>query len=469
MSRIREIRTKLADAERERDTIIDQALDQDREVTTSEAKKLRAYDSKAKLLDEEIDREIAKGDRDEARSAPRARQTRPIIPMGQPDQLGGLPGDYAHAHAYGHAAGDPFTAHLPDAVCGGGGFGNVGEMLAAIAQQASGSGADSRLAQLDVQRISAISEGSSSGGGFFIPTQHASGLLASSTIQQATLLDNSMVVPMGRESMQCPGWSDDSHATSPYGIEWGVVAEDAEFPEQDLTSNAVLMVAHKHGALFYTSNEWLADVDRGGDAKIQQIMSASLRWHIENLLWTGNGVANPIGVTAADGTLTIDAEVTQAPKTIVYENLQNMYARMLPGSHDRAIWVANQTVLPQLLNMTITAGAASTAIPIVQPYAGAGVAGAPAQAIFGRPLYISEHLQPLGTAGDFVFIDPSKYLFGDRRMVTVDVDRSYRFKNDQTAFRVSARFAGAPAMAGTFQPANSADTCGYAVQIAERA
>jgi hypothetical protein len=51
--------------------------------------------------------------------------------------------------------------------------------------------------------------------------------------------------------------------------------------------------------------------------------------------------------------ITISKETSQAASTLLWANIVKMYSRMLPTSLGKAVWIMNQDVLPQLLQMTL--------------------------------------------------------------------------------------------------------------------
>ena len=64
--------------------------------------------------------------------------------------------------------------------------------------------------------------------------------------------------------------------------------------------------------------------------------------------------------------------------------------------------------------------------------------------LMGYPIFFIENCPTLGTAGDLILADWSKYVIGDRQMVTIDSSKHFRFQNDITAWRAVARLDGRP-------------------------
>jgi HK97 family phage major capsid protein len=194
-----------------------------------------------------------------------------------------------------------------------------------------------------------------------------------------------------------------------------------------------------------------------------------LRWYVENLLWAGIGGGEPLGALNGAGALEIPKETGQKADTIAVENVVKMWSRLRPGSHSRAIWACNASCFPQLATLSLAVGTGGAPVSLLQTNtAGAGIAAAPATAMLGRPLYMSEHLPALGEAGDLVLLNPTLYLLGDRKQITLDASPHVRFETDSTVFRVAARLDAMPIYNTTLTPKNG-PSAGWLVKIAERA
>lgn len=344
-----------------------------------------------------------------------------------------------------------------------GGFANVGEFFAALYRKDRGEGFDERLRPLAV-----VDTTTGSSGGFAMPVMFVVKTFQEG-LEDTILLNSCDKQEMTADTCICPTWPDENHSTSsPYGISWFQVPESGDFTETTTKLGGLKLEAKKSGAMIYISNEWLRAVPMTMSNRIEEIFRSSLRHYIEGLLWNGNGSGQALGALVAPGSLEVAKQATQAvgSATIVTENIVNMWARLKPGSHSRSIWVCNQTALPQLSTLTMNVGTGGSNVGILNPET-RSVSGAPSMGIFGRPLYMSEHLPVVGTAGDICLLDPMMYLFGDRLSIIVDTSAHYRFLQDQTAFRPQARFDAQPVLRSVITPENG-DTCAWLVKIADR-
>jgi HK97 family phage major capsid protein len=137
-----------------------------------------------------------------------------------------------------------------------------------------------------------------------------------------------------------------------------------------------------------------------------------------------------------------------------------MYARMLPQSLGSAVWVVNQTTLPQLLSLTIDVGTGGSAIGLIQQ-----IGDTPFMSLLGRPIIITEKVAALGSAQDVNFLDFGYYLLGDRQAVSMDTSPHSRFMQDEFELRIIERVDGRPWIQSALTPVNG-DTISPVVSLA---
>src|SRR5690606_29725011 len=108
-----------------------------------------------------------------------------------------------------------------------------------------------------------------------------------------------------------------------------------------------------------------------------------------------------------------------------------------------------------------------------------GTAGAPTNllkddgrgnfTLAGRPLNFSEKAQTLGTEGDLMLIDPTRYGVGLRAGLRIDVSEHAEFMTDRTVVRAILRVDGKSIDPLPITPLNGADTLAPFVTLATRA
>ena len=160
--------------------------------------------------------------------------------------------------------------------------------------------------------------------------------------------------------------------------------------------------------------------------------------------------------------VSVAKESGQAADTIVWENIVKMYARMLPGSLGRAVWIANNDTFPELATMALSVGTGGSAI-----WLNNGAVGPP-MTILGRPVIFTEKASTVGDAGDITFVDFGYYLIGDRQAMSASSSAHFKFQNDLTAYRIIERVDGRPWLQSAITPVKGSNDLSPFVQIAER-
>ena len=124
---------------------------------------------------------------------------------------------------------------------------------------------------------------------------------------------------------------------------------------------------------------------------------------------------------------------------------------MLPGSLNRAVWIASIDTFPQLAVMELSTG--SPAVWINN-----GMSEGPPMTLLGRPVIFTEKVPGLGTTGALNFVDFGYYLIGDRQVMSAMSSPHFKFQNDLTAYRIIERVDGRPWLESAITPKNNTDT-----------
>jgi HK97 family phage major capsid protein len=224
----------------------------------------------------------------------------------------------------------------------------------------------------------------------------------------------------------------------------------------------VVLDAKKLTAYAVVPNELIADSAASFDAFINQAFPEAVAFGEDGAFFDGTGVGEPLGFMDAPAMVAITAEAGQPATTIVWENLVKAFARMLPASLNRAVWIVAPDTFPELATMALSVGTGGSAV-----WLNNGAAGPP-MTILGRPVIISEKARTLGAAGDVNFVDLAYYLIGDRQVMSAQSSEHANFDTDETAFRFIERVDGRPWIQSAITPRNSGDTLSPFVQLAAR-
>ena len=302
-------------------------------------------------------------------------------------------------------------------------------------------------------------------GGFLVPETLRSELLRVS-LESAIVRPRARVIPMDSARVPFPTIDSTSNASSVYG---GIVGywteEGGTFTETEATFGRVVLDASKLAAYCEVPNELLRDSIISFGALIDQLLPSAISWFEDDAFIRGTGVGQPLGIMLSDALVSVAKETNQAADTIVWENIVNMYSRMLPGSLDSAVWVAHINTFPALATMSLAVGTGGSAIWLSN-----GVQGPPVT-ILGRPVIFTEKMETLGGGGsgkDIAFLDFSYYLVGDRQEMRAESSPHYQFKNDITAYRVTERVDGRGWLASAITPRKGTTTLSPFVTLDER-
>jgi HK97 family phage major capsid protein len=299
-------------------------------------------------------------------------------------------------------------------------------------------------------------------GGFLIPEVLRSELLTVA-LETAIVRPRARVIPMDSLRVPFPAVDSTTNVSSVFG---GIIAywtqEAAALQDTSAKFSQIVLDANKLTAYTEVPNELIADSIISFEAYINQIFPEALAFYEDYAFLKGSGVGEPKGVLNSNAMVSVAAEAAQPTATIVWENIVKAYARMLPGSLNRAVWIVSPDTFPELATMALSVGTGGSAVWLPN-----GV-GAPTMTILGRPVIVSEKASVLGTAGDIAFVDLGFYLIGDRQTMSATSSMHFKFQNDVTAFRIIERVDGRPWLESAITPKNGGSALSPFVQLATR-
>jgi len=303
-----------------------------------------------------------------------------------------------------------------------------------------------------------------SDGGFLIPEVLRAELLRVA-LEQSVVRKNARVVPMESLTVPYPILDSTSNANSVYGGVIGYWTEEGgTLTDSSPTFGRIVLSAKKLTLYSEIPNELFSD----SLISVQQFMAESypeaLMWFEDCAFTDGNGVGQPLGYLNAPAAVSVAKESGQPAATIVWENIVKMYARMLPSSISRAVWVINNDAFPELATMALSVGTGGSAIWIGD---GGGEATPPMR-ILGRPVIFTEKVSSVGTAGDINFVDFGYYLIGDRQAMQTATSTEFKFGADKTSVRVIERVDGTPWIKSAITPRKGGNTLSPFVKVATR-
>jgi HK97 family phage major capsid protein len=305
-----------------------------------------------------------------------------------------------------------------------------------------------------------------SAGGFLVPEVLRAELLRVA-LETAIVRPRGRVIPMDSATVPFPTIDSTSNASTVYGgVSASWVEEGGTLPESEAKFGRVLLRASKLVSRCDVPNELLSDSIISFAAFIDSILPAALAWFEDVAFINGTGVGQPLGVMNSPALVSVAKETGQGADTLLWENIVNMYPRMLPASLGSAVWVANIDTFPQLATMSLAVGTGGSAI-----WLNNGVVGPP-MSILGRPVIFTEKMETLGGGGsgkDIAFLDFGYYLIGDRMQMRAESSIHAQFTADQTVFRIIERVDGRGWLQSAITPRKGTKTLSPFVTLDERA
>lgn len=319
---------------------------------------------------------------------------------------------------------------------------------------------------LDTRLVHTRNLGESFGdaGGFLVPEEFRPDLMQI-PLEQSIIRPRAFTMPMASASLRIPAVKDSSHASNLFGgvsASWGSEAEDISSSSNQPAFGQVVLDAHKLTGYTVVSNELIQDSAIAVDTLLSRMFGQAISYFEDVAFISGTGAGQPQGILNSECLVTVAKETGQAATTIVKENLDKMYARLLPSSHGNAVWIANSDIFPQLASLSQAVGTGGGPVWVSQ------MAGGPPTSIYGHPVIFTEKAATLGTVGDIMLVDLSYYLIGDRQALTTAASPHVRFVNQETVFSFTERLDGRMWLDSALTPRTGSNTVSPAVALATR-
>jgi len=147
----------------------------------------------------------------------------------------------------------------------------------------------------------------------------------------------------------------------------------------------------------------------------------------------GNGVGCPIGILGCAAEKEI---IRTTASAIVFDDIANMLTAFLADSWGKGVWVANQSIIPQLLAITDSAGNSL----FIQGDVTKGISST----LFGIPIVFNGKTPVLGSKGDLMLCDMSYYIIKDGSGPYFATSEHVYFTTNKTVVKMFKLVDGAP-------------------------
>lgn len=344
------------------------------------------------------------------------------------------------------------------------GFSSLGEMLSAVRRSAEFGQHDNRLVRSSAE---GMNETVPSEGGYLVG-QDLLGGVAKRMYDRSLIAGRCERIPIGANSNSLK-WNEIDEVSRKDGSrnggvraywtgEAGTVA--ASFPK--LATQTISL--QKVMAFVYATEELLQDTT-ALEAMVTNLVGDEIAYKLDDTILNGDGSGKPLGWANSNAAITVSKESGQAAGSIVFENIVKMRSRLWARSRGNSVWYINQDCEPELHTMSLAVGTGG--VPVYLP--ASGLAGAPYDTLYGRPVIPIEHAETVGTAGDIWYCDPSQYRLIDKGGIKQAVSMHVKFLTDEQVFRFTYRVNGQPLWSSALTPAKGVNTQSPFVRLQTRA
>jgi HK97 family phage major capsid protein len=183
------------------------------------------------------------------------------------------------------------------------------------------------------------------------------------------------------------------------------------------------------------------------DAELKSIFSGAISFAEDMAFLNGDGNAKPKGVLQSPALITYSTR--SASNQFKLADAANMMGAMMPQSRPKAVWVMVNNLFSYLVQLADSSGRV-TYVPNVGTGYGDAKLATGTLLLFGRPVLFTERLNALGTAGDVLLADFSKYIVADTGTLEIAASDQYAFNTNQITFRIIKRTDGQPQIDAPF-------------------
>lgn len=306
---------------------------------------------------------------------------------------------------------------------------------------------------------SSMVEGIPEFGGYSVPEEYGAFLMDKS-LENEIIRPRATVWAMGSETKKIPAFDGADRTNNLFGGISGEWLEEGQTGTRKAAKLRLIQLTAKKLACFsQASNELIAD-GMSFEEMLAGALIKGIGWYMDYAFINGTGEGQPLGILNDPALITVSKETSQVTATITYQNVVNMFSRLAPSCFTNAVWLANPSVIPQLLTMTITIGTGGAQIPVFKEEASRFT-------LLGKEIIFTEKCPALGAKGDLILADLSQYAIGMRKEIALDRSNAPGWMEDVTDYRVIVRVDGQGTWDKPITPKNGT-TLSWAVALEPR-
>lgn len=311
-------------------------------------------------------------------------------------------------------------------------FESLGEFLVAAKTASLGGRVDQRLVYRESGLAAEQSFGEAAKGGFAVPQVFLPGVrkvdpFGAVIRPRATLVNGDAGAPDAEVSY--PLLNQGAAKGMQGGLSMAFVAEGATISESDAALKEGTLKPHEAAGIVTMSNKVMRNF-AAISALLEQLFREALETLEEQKFLSGTGVGMPLGILNSGALKTVNRAVGSQ---IAIADVRKMVkgVRAAPG----VVWMASRDAYDQIAALENANGSSafherlSEAVPDM---------------LSGFPIFWSTRNPVLGSKGDLILADFSKYLIRDGLAPTVAFSEHSQFAKAKTQMRVIASFDGKP-------------------------
>jgi HK97 family phage major capsid protein len=340
-------------------------------------------------------------------------------------------------------------------------FKSAGEQLLAIRDAGTPGGkTDPRLHE--VRAATGMSEGVGSDGGFLLQQDFSNQILGDSLeTGKLAKLCSRFQISGNSNSIKIPAVDETSRASTRFGGTVGYwTAEAAEKTASKPKTRQLELNLNKMVVLTYVTDELLQDAQLC-EQFVRMSATSEIGFQVDDAIINGTGAGRPLGIVNAGCLVSQAAEGGQAANSVIMENIDNMYSRVI--NPENSVWCMNADVLPQIFGLSRSVGTGGSTMFLANAVDGPGLK------LMGLPIVITEQCGTVGDLGDLILANfKDGYILAEKGGIQADMSIHVRFIYDESVFRFVLRLDGQPVRASALTPYKGTITQGHFVALAAR-
>jgi len=306
---------------------------------------------------------------------------------------------------------------------------------------------------------SSMVEGIPEFGGYSVPEEYGAFLMDKS-LESEIIRPRATVWGMGSETKKVPAFDGADRTNNLFGGISGEWLEEGQTGTRKTAQLRLIQLRAKKLACFsQASNELIAD-GMSFEEMLAGALIKGVGWYMDYSFINGTGEGQPLGILNDPALITVSKEQNQPAGSVHYNNVVSMFSRLAPSCFKNAVWLANPSVIPQLLTMTINIGTGGAQIPVFKEESNRFT-------LLGKEIIFTEKCPTLGSKGDLILADLSQYAIGMRKEIALDRSIVPGWMEDMTDYRVIVRVDGQGTWDKPVKPKNGT-TLSWAVALEAR-